>query len=491
MPLNLPFPGTKQSTEQRPPRPLQLKQALQSVKSQIPLNQCVFLLATILLQIWILFSLIHPSPSNPYSAHRHISANRQDCSSGKVYVYEIPRKFNYELVENCKDLDPWKGTGCKVVANCGFGPPATGLGNLVPENLVPAWYWTDLYSAELIYHERMLNHRCRTMDPKEATGFYLPFYAGIAVGRYLFTEFNYTYQDRDRYCEMFLDWLEEQPSYAEYRGADHFIVLGRLTWDFRRLTDNSSDWGSSFLYMPRMKNVFRLGPEKHVKDRIEESVPYPTGFHPRSESDIREWQRHVRSQKRDSLFTFVGGKRQIFKRDFRRLLMDYCSRDEACRAVDCSAASCAEGSPAVFDAFLHSDFCLQPRGDGMARRSMFDCMISGAIPVYFWKGSFKDQYVWHLPWISETFSVYIGHDDVRKSNGTAIREVLEGVHRDNVRQMRETIIELIPRLVYGGRKEGLGTVGDAFDVTLDRVLKRLKARKSHLLSRAADDYEIF
>ncbi|CAH9072728.1 unnamed protein product [Cuscuta epithymum] len=490
MHLNLSIPGIRQSTEQRH-RPLQLKHALQSVKAQLPLNQCLFLLATILLQIWILFSLIHSSPSKSPAGSQHLLANHQDCSSGKVYVYEIPRKFNYELVENCKELDPWKGTGCKVVANGGFGPPATGLESVVPENLIPAWYWTDMYSVELIYHERMLNHKCRTMDPNEATGFFLPFYAGIAVGRYLFTEFNYTYQDRDRYCEMFLDWLEEQPTYIKHKGVDHFIVLGRLTWDFRRLADNDGDWGTSFLYMPRMKNVFRLGVEKHDKDRLEESVPYPTGFHPRSEADIRQWQSHVRSQKRDSLFTFVGAKRHKIKNDFRGMLMDYCIDEEACRAVDCSAVMCSDGSPAVFDSFLHSDFCLQPKGDGMTRRSIYDCMISGAIPVYFWEGTFKDQYVWHLPWRSETFSVYIDNAGVRNSNGTMIREVLEGVHRENVRQMRETIIDLMPEIVYASRKEGLGNVRDAFDVTLDRVLKRLKARKWHLVSRNADDYEIF
>nr|GMC70599.1 xyloglucan galactosyltransferase XLT2-like [Ipomoea batatas] len=491
MHLNLPIPGNKQSTEQRPRPPLQLKYALQSVKSQVPLNQCVFLVATIFLQIWVLFSLIHSSPAKSGAGHHHLVPHRHDCSSGKVYVYEAPRMFNYELVENCNELDPWKATGCKVVANGGFGLPAKGLESVVPENLLPAWYWTDMYSAELIYHERMLNHQCRTMDPEEATGFFIPFYAGIAVGKFLFTEFNYTYQDRDRYCNMFLDWLEEQPSFARYKAVDHFIMLGRLTWDFRRLADNSADWGTSLLYMPRMKNVFRLGVEKHLKDRLEESVPYPTGFHPRSEADIRQWQTYIRSQKRDSLFTFVGAKRHKIKNDFRGMLMDYCIDEEDCRAVDCSAVMCSDGSPAVFDAFLHSNFCLQPKGDGMTRRSMYDCMISGAIPVYFWRGTFKDQYVWHLPWISETFTVYVDNNDVRKSNGTVIKDVLKRVHPDNVRQMRETLIDLMPKMLYASRKEGLGSIRDAFDITLDRVLKRLKARKSHLLSGAADDYEIF
>nr|GMD75084.1 WD-40 repeat-containing protein MSI1 [Ipomoea batatas] len=48
-------------------------------------------------------------------------------------------------------------------------------------------YPTDGRSGKV--YERMLNHQCRTMDSEEATRFFIPFYAGIAVGKFLFTEF--------------------------------------------------------------------------------------------------------------------------------------------------------------------------------------------------------------------------------------------------------------------------------------------------------------
>nr|GLL39407.1 xyloglucan galactosyltransferase XLT2-like [Ipomoea trifida] len=87
-------------------------------------------------------------------------------------------------------------------------------------------------------------------------------------------------------------------------------------------------------------------------------------FHSPSEADIRQWQSYVCSEKRGSLFTFIGAKRHKIKNDFQGMLMDYWIDEDDCQAVDCS-----DGSSAVFDAFLHSDFCLQPKGDGITRRS--------------------------------------------------------------------------------------------------------------------------
>lgn len=305
-------------------------------------------------------------------------------------------------------------------------------------------------------------------------------YIGLGVAKYLFKEFNYTHEDRDRLSKMLLKWLSDQPSFTKHEGVDHFVVLGRLTWDFRRTDDDDSGWGTSFLYMPSMKNVLRLSMEKHTSDFLEESVPYPTGFHPRSESDIKQWQSFLRSRQRTTLFSFAGAKRDKIKNDFRRVLMDYCSNEDSCRTVDCGSLSCSDGSPAILETFLDSEFCLQPKGDGVTRRSMFDCMIAGSVPVYFWKETFKDQYAWHLPWVSETFTVYIDHNEVRDSNGTMIKKVLEGIHKDNVREMRETLINLMPKLLYASY--GLENVRDAFDVTVDRVLRRLRTRMKHLLS---------
>ncbi|KAL2493683.1 glycosyltransferase 18 [Forsythia ovata] len=459
---------------------MELNNSLRSVKSHISFNHCVWLCITILLQVLIIVYLNRASlatPSLPTIRHQFQQApapEDQTCKYGRIYVYDLPPVLNKELLESCTDLDPWSSR-CNAVSNGGFGPRATGLDGVVPKNLSPAWYWTDMYAAEVIYHDRMLNYKCRTLSQDQATAFYIPFYVGLAVGKYLW--FNYTSKDRDRHSVMMLDWVKSQPPWIRSNGSDHFIMLGRLTWDFRRLTDSDSEWGTSFIYMPLMKNVLRLSVERSEWDPLEISVPYPTAFHPRSESDILQWQNSLRVRKRTSLFCFVGATRKKIKNDFRGVLMSYCKKEsESCRVVDCSITQCYDGAPAILEAFLDSDFCLQPKGDGFTRRSMFDCMLAGSIPVYFWRGSFENQYEWHLPEDALTYSVFIDHNHVR--NGTSIRNILEGYSREKVRKMREKIIDFLPKFLYGRSNSNLGNFTDAFDISMDGVLRRFKHQKA-------------
>ncbi|KAH0657132.1 hypothetical protein KY290_031586 [Solanum tuberosum] len=396
-----------------------------------------------------------------------------ECEYGRVYVYDLPTKFNKDLLNNCHDLDPWSSR-CNAVTNGGLGPKATGLDSIVPENIRSAWYWTDMYSAEVIYHERILNYKCRTLNPQNATAFYIPFYAGLAIGKILWFT---TAKERDRPSELMLEWVKNQPYWNKNHGSDHFLMLGRLTWAFRRKTDADSDWGTSFLRMPLMKNVLRLSIEKNPWDDLEVSVPYPTAFHPQFETEIKQWQDLVRSRNRSSHFCFVGAVRKKIKNDFREVLMNYCKNETgSCKIVDCSVTHCYDGAPAILEAFLDSDFCLQPKGDGFTRRSMFDCMMAGSIPVYFWEGSFKTQYEWHLPSPSEDYSVYMDHTEVRNDTNI-IREVLDKFTKDDVKKMREILIDAMPKYLYARSNQGLGSSNDAFDIAIDEVLKRFKQQR--------------
>ncbi|KAH7846029.1 hypothetical protein Vadar_008907 [Vaccinium darrowii] len=316
----------------------------------------------------------------------------------------------------------------------------------------------------------MLDYKCRTLEPEFATAFYIPFYAGLAVTNYLW---NHTGRERDWHCEMLIKWVKEQKWWKKSNGSDHIIMLGRMTWDFRRSREADSDWGSSFIHMPEMKNVIRLSVERDKWDELEIAVPYPTSFHPRSESDITEWQSFVRSRRRNYLLTFVGGARATIKNDFRGILQNQCVNEPtACLHVDCARKNCVDGTTSIMEAFLDSDFCLPPRGDAFTRRSVFDCMVAGSIPVFFWKRTAYLQYEFFPPAEPESYSVFIHRNDVR--NGTDIKRVLEGYSRDEVQRMREKVIECIPRFVYVKPRQGLDNTRDAFDIAIDGVLRKYK-----------------
>ncbi|XP_059667004.1 xyloglucan galactosyltransferase XLT2 [Cornus florida] len=395
-----------------------------------------------------------------------------ECGSGKVYVYDLPPFFNTEFLQKCDDLSPW-GSRCHAFSNHGFGRRATGLSGIVPDNLMHAWYWTDQFASEILYHNRIMNYECRTSDPESAKAFYIPFYAGLAVGKYLWS--NYSPKDRDRHCEMMLKWVYNQPYFNRSNGWDHFITMGRITWDFRRSKDN--DWGSSCIHLPLMRNVTRLLIERNSWDYFDVGVPYPTGFHPSTVSDVIQWQNFVRTRKRTSLYCFAGATRGFIKNDFRGLLLSQCYNDsDSCRVVDCAGSRCSNGTSAILQMFLESEFCLQPRGDSFTRRSIFDCMVGGSIPVFFWNRTAYYQYEWFLPGEPDSYSVFIDHNEV--SNGTvSIKDVLETYSKEKIKRMREKVIEYIPKLVYAKPNKGLKGIKDAFDVAMDGVFRRIKEQE--------------
>lgn len=420
-----------------------------------------------------LASLLSDSPQHAITPETPTQGSSPDknetCPLGRVYVYDLPPVFNNELLHNCSSLEPWSTRYCDAVLNGGFGQRAIELIGVVPERQAPAWYWTDQFMSEVIFHNKVQNYACRTSEPESATAFYIPFYAGLAVGRYLFG--NHSSEERDRDCEMLLRWVQDQQHWKRSNGSDHFITLGRIAWDFRRY--GPVGWGSGFINMPEMRNVLRLVIERSPWDPLEIGVPYPTGFHPRSNADVLEWQRHVRTHRRASLFCFVGATRGAFKDDFRGRLLSYCKNEsDSCRAVDCAKSRCHHGSSDILETFLASDFCLQPRGDSYTRRSMFDCMVAGSIPVLFWEQTAYDKYQGFLPEEHTSYSVFIDYKSLK--NGTSIRKVLERFSSEEVRKMREKVVDLIPKIVYAKPQQGSEYIKDASDVAIEIVLRRLK-----------------
>ncbi|CAM8904340.1 unnamed protein product [Rhodiola kirilowii] len=407
-----------------------------------------------------------------------VEAEEGECQLGRIYVYELPPAFNHEIVQHCNELNPWSSR-CEILQNNGFGKSATReLADTIPERVVSSWYSTDQFVSEIIFHNKLLRHKCRTLNPDEATAFYIPFYAGLAVGKYLWST-KFTSQDRDRDCRALLKWLSHQPYWNRSDHWDHFITMGRISWDFRR--SNELDWGSSCIYMPFMRNVTRLLIERNPWDYFDVGVPYPTGFHPNTVEDLYTWQTFVKQRRRSTLFSFAGAKRDKFRDDFRGLLQRQCLNESnltagsgsSCRVVDCSGTRCSNGTSEVIKAFLDSNFCLQPRGDSFTRRSIFDCMIAGSIPVFFWHRTAYLQYQWFLPEKPESYSVFIDRRSVK--NGTlTVKSVLEKFNESEIGKMRDKVIETIPKIIYSKPNEGLGTVKDAFDVAIDGVLKRIK-----------------
>lgn len=194
-------------------------------------------------------------------------------NSSRVYVYDMPSLFNSELLEQCEDLNPWS-LSCNAMTNEGFGWSTTNVDEIVPIDMLMVWFRTDKLVSKIIFYNKILKHKCRNMESGSTASFYI----GLPVRKYLWL--NYIVVDRDRHCEMMMQWVQGQESYQKSNDWDHFLTMGRITWDFRRSKD--SDWGCRCIYLPRMHNIMQFLIERNSWDYFNVGVPYPTRFHPRS-----------------------------------------------------------------------------------------------------------------------------------------------------------------------------------------------------------------
>ncbi|KAG9455281.1 hypothetical protein H6P81_008185 [Aristolochia fimbriata] len=117
--------------------------------------------------------------SSSSSSTRNINAvtRSSSCDGRGVFVYNLPPKFNTDLVRQCWNLLSWVDF-CAYLTNDAMGDP-------IPE-LCKGRYNNHQYSLEPVFHSRILNHPCRVNNSDEARLFYVPFYGGIDVLRWHF-----------------------------------------------------------------------------------------------------------------------------------------------------------------------------------------------------------------------------------------------------------------------------------------------------------------
>ncbi|CAI9094035.1 OLC1v1029679C2 [Oldenlandia corymbosa var. corymbosa] len=392
-----------------------------------------------------------------------ISSNQRstNCDGRGVYVYDLPSKFNKDILVQCNDMIPWADL-CNNFSHDALGEPIQRLGK--------GWYQTHQYALEPIFHSRVLKHPCKVYNQNEAKLFYVPYYGGLEALRWHFK--NVSNDVKDSLSQELIRWLETQYSWNQNSGKDHFFVLGKISWDFRR--NNASAWGTKFLELDEMQNPIKLLIEKnpwHVNDI---SIPHPTYFHPQTDNDIITWQQKIISSYRRKLVSFAGGSRPDSPNNIRSILIQQCisMANGDCKFLDCNSGSCDQPETLI-ELFTESEFCLQPPGDSATRKSVFDSLISGCIPVFFDPFTAHYQYPWHLPEDHENYSVFIDQDEVRNKQ-VSVAERLVKITKDKRDDMRRYIVyELLPRLVYADSNSKLEIFQDAFSVTMNNLIERM------------------
>ncbi|ONI07069.1 hypothetical protein PRUPE_5G098300 [Prunus persica] len=392
-----------------------------------------------------------------------ISENKQaECGGRGVYVYDLPSKFNKDLVGQCTDMVPWMDF-CKYFKNEALGEPIPKLGN--------GWYQTHQYSLEPIFHQRVLKHPCRIYNENEAKLFYVPFYGGLDILRWHFK--NVSNDVKDALSLELIAWLEKQKPWAKNSGKDHVVVLGKVSWDFRR---KDGSWGTRLLEIDQMENPIKLLIERQPWQPNDIGIPHPTYFHPHSDDDIMAWQWKIISSYRKRLVSFAGAARPGAAESIRSILIKQCNSSadngNQCHFLDCSSGGCDQPE-SVIELFMESEFCLQPPGDSPTRKSLFDSLISGCIPVLFDPFTAYYQYPWHLPEDHEKYSVFVDQEEVRQVKVNVVEMLMKISKKEKDDMRRYIVYELLPGLVYGDSTAKLEKFQDAFSIIMSSLMERV------------------
>ncbi|XP_017970783.1 PREDICTED: probable xyloglucan galactosyltransferase GT17 [Theobroma cacao] len=389
-----------------------------------------------------------------------------------VYVYNLPAEFNVGLLEDCSHLNVYTNM-CPHVANRGLGQPLDNM-DLGSSDVNP-WFSTHQFIAEMIFHARVENHPCRTRDPAKANLFYVPFYGGLHVSS-KFREQNHTM--RDALAVRLGDYLQDQPAWREHYGKDHFIALGRTSWDFMRI-ESGPDFGANcLLNLPPVKNMSVLTVERNPwQGSNQHGIPYPSYFHPSTSDQMLTWQRMMRRSNRPYLFSFIGAPRKgVDKAAIRDEMIKQCAESTRCKLQQCNHGNPKCYNPAeILRVMRESQFCLQAPGDSFTRRSTFDSILSGCIPVFFSRHTAYTQYAWFLPEKTSEYSVYI---DEQGNGSKRIEEELSKISEEEVERMRATVIDMIPRLTYAHPNASSTDLGfeDAVDVALEALAHHVRTK---------------
>ncbi|KAI3760215.1 hypothetical protein L1987_50606 [Smallanthus sonchifolius] len=350
------------------------------------------------------------------------------------------------MMKECATINKWFDM-CEFTTNYGLGPPLKNTEGVFSDD---GWYATNQFTVDVIFYNRMKQYECLTNDSSMAAAIFVPFYLGFDAARYLW---GYNVSVRDAASLDLVDWLQKRDEWKIMNGKDHFLVGGRITWDFRRLTDEETDWGNKFLF-----GCVELAG---------------------SDDEIGE----------ETFVLFRGCSTTRYSpKSIRSLLIDQCTNSRVGKLLECGPGESKCHSPSnVMEMFQSSVFCLQPQGDSYTRRSAFDSILAGCIPVFFHPGSFYTQYTWHLPKNYSKYSVFIPEEDIRRN--VSIEQRLSRIDSNTINKMREEVINLIPRLIYADPRSKLETTKDAFDVSVDAIIRKVtKLRQDMIDGRTDDDF---
>lgn len=339
----------------------------------------------------------------------------------KVYVYQMPSKFTYDL------LWLFRNTYKQTFNLTSNGSP---VHRLIEQHSIDYWLWADLIAPE---SERQLKNVVRVNQQEEADLFYVPFFTTISF--FLLEK----QQCKALYREA-LKWVTDQPAWIRSEGRDHIFPIHH-PWSFksvRRFVKNAI-W-----LLPDMDstgNWYKPGQVSLEKDLI---LPYVPNLDLCDAKCISDGE-----SKRTTLLFFRGRLKRNAGGKIRAKLVEELRSADGVVIEEGTAGE--EGKKAAQNGMRRSVFCLSPAGDTPSSARLFDAIVSGCVPVIV-----SDEL--ELP--------FEGIIDYRKiaifvSSGDAVQPswlvtFLKSFSISQIREMRRNLAQYSRHFIYSNPAQPLG-----------------------------------
>uniref|UniRef100_A0A9I9CIH4 Exostosin GT47 domain-containing protein n=2 Tax=Cucumis melo TaxID=3656 RepID=A0A9I9CIH4_CUCME len=339
----------------------------------------------------------------------------------RVYVYEMPWKFTYDLLWTFRNT--YRETS-NLTSN---GSP---VHRLIEQHSIDYWLWADLIAPE---SERLLKGVVRVHRQEEADLFYIPFFTTISF--FLLEK----QQCKALYREA-LKWVTDQPAWKRSEGRDHILPVHH-PWSFKTVRKFMKNAIWLLPDMDSTGNWYKPGQVYLEKDLI---LPYVPNV------DLCDSKCLANQQSKRSILLFFRGrlKRNAGGKIRAKLGGELSGADD----VLIEEGTAGEGGKAAAQTGMRkSIFCLSPAGDTPSSARLFDAIVSGCIPVIV-----SDELELPFEGILDyrKIALFVSSSDALKSGW--LLTYLRSFSAADIRRLQQNLAKLSRHFVYSNPAQPMG-----------------------------------
>ena len=306
----------------------------------------------------------------------------------KVYVYDLPAKLSDTSFPRHLEVGWQEDWGEKLLTKV-FGG-VEYLWN--EEDVALKGYLRDTHPhafGSILEYRLRSSAMCRTFDPQHADLFFVP----VLTKPKLVNQWRKACKKvRGEMVENALPYLNETNACRHFfaGGESHYCLKFCHGWfsnpvkrlkPFQRLAYSHFDFQKHPIDSPLPRHTRLPINDTQATFPNLVSVPYPTTFRFHGEKNPSEpdLPQFVNGGNRSLLMSFIGND---FHGDVavRKLIVQQCRRYHE---EDPNLCQMSDFSPQLMTAKSKAVFCMEPAGDGPWRKSVYDTISMGCIPVIF------------------------------------------------------------------------------------------------------------